>query len=58
MNINDFCVSKLDNTKKNLMVFDDFGSDKDQMIQNNFFRVEDMVNVLVYILLIDFINQN
>ena len=38
MNINDFCVSKLDKTKNNLIVFDDCGSDKDQVIQNIFFK--------------------
>ncbi len=37
-NINDFDVSKLDKTKKNLIVFDDCGSDRDQVIQDKFFR--------------------
>ena len=36
-NINDFDVSKLDKTKKNLIVFDDCGSDRDQVIQDKFF---------------------
>ena len=38
MNINDFDVSKLDKTKKNLMIFDDCSSNKDQEIQTKFFQ--------------------
>ena len=37
-NINDFDVSKLDKSRKNLIVFDDCGSDRDQVIQDKFFR--------------------
>ena len=37
-NINDFNVNKLDTTKKNLMVFDDCSSNKDQTIQTSFFQ--------------------
>ena len=55
-NINDFDVSKLDKRIKNLIVFDNCDSDKDQVIQNKFFEVEDMLNVLVYILHIVFMN--
>ena len=38
MNVIDFCASKLDKAKKNLIVFDDCCSDRDQVIQNNFFQ--------------------
>ena len=37
-NINDFDVSKLDKTKKNLIVFDDCSSNRDQVIQTKFFQ--------------------
>ena len=37
-NINDFDVEKLDKSKKNLMVFDDCSSNKDQDIQTKFFQ--------------------
>ena len=53
MNINDFDVSKLDKTKRNLIVFDDCGLDQDQMIQDIFFEV---LNVPVYILRIGSMN--
>ena len=38
MNINDFDVTKLDKSKKNLMVFDDCSSNKDQEMQTKFFQ--------------------
>ena len=33
-----FVFQKLDKTKKNLIVFDDCGSDTDQVMQNNIFQ--------------------
>ena len=37
-NINDFDVEKVDKTKKNLMVFNDCSSNKDQDVQTKFFQ--------------------